>query len=130
MGIYNTKCRRGRLVQWKSTRFAKFRPRGPRFETRHGFYLFRRESNYLRLALKFDGNFRHMDMSINHHATSIRKAVATFYYCMKRKRSLGNWSYDVILESGTTSYTLLRNSSNLRRYFYAFKLTAGTNRDD
>ena len=105
---------RGRQVQWKSTRFVKFRPRGPRFETRHGFYLFRRESNYLRLALKFDGNFRHMDMSINHHATSIRKAVATFYYCMKRNVALEICPMTSHLREWMTSYTLLRNS--IQRY--------------
>ena len=86
----------------------------------------------LRLALKFDGNFRHMDMSINHHATSIRKAVATFYYCMKRNVALEIGPMTSHLREWMTSYTLLRNS--IQRYkqpgavSYAFKLTAGTNR--
>ena len=34
------------------------------------------------------------------------KAVENVSTEVKRKHSLGNWSYDVILESGTTSYIL------------------------
>ena len=34
------------------------------------------------------------------------KTVVEKIYCMKRKCSLEKWSYDVIFESGTTSYIL------------------------
>ena len=68
--------------------------------------LFRRDF----FAPMFDGISNYRTSSSN-HATSISERLLRQLLLYEEERSLGNWSYDVILESGTTSYTLLRNST-------------------
>ena len=64
---------RGRLAQWKNTRFVIFRPRGPRFDPRRG-NLFRRDNINSHVCLtvtqQSDGYFQSRNLES-------KKAVAT-----------------------------------------------------
>ena len=64
----------------------------------------------------FDGSFNISDTQQSRNLESEKAVAITRLY--EGKLSLENWPYDVILESGTTSYTLLRNSTNYTATYY------------
>ena len=109
---------RGRLVQWKNTRFVIFGA-----QTDHGskhavdFYLFRRESFNVSHSSVTE-NFRHTDMSIN-HATSNSEGCCDNLLLNEEEHSLENRSYDVTADSDDdviySSTQFYNDTSNLRQ---------------
>ena len=98
---------RGRLAQWKNVRFVIFRPRGPRFESRQGFFF-----SVANLFVKrIDGNLQHRTSYINSRNLDLEKAVENVS-TSEEERSLENWSYDVIMSQSDVIYTLLRYSTH------------------
>ena len=91
----NTSPSRGRLVEWKNVRFVIDFSRGQRFDPRRRKLLFRRDLFSKCFAQRFDRN--PISNGFIQSRNLVRSAVAAICYCMKRKCSLGNWSYDVIM---------------------------------
>ena len=99
---------RGRLAQWQSVRFVNSFTRGPRFESRRGFFF-----SVANLFVKrIDSNLQQSDELHQLTQPCSRKAVENGSTKSEEERSLGNWSYDVIRDR-VTSYTLLRNSTTI-----------------
>ena len=117
---------RGRLVQWKNTRFVKIFVRGDRgsIPAERSFF----SDHKTRLCLMEIPNTIGRVLPIT-QPWSRKISCCDNLLLYEEERSLGNWSYDVILESGTTSHTLLRNSTlifnqhcNLWRHHYKLNL--------
>ena len=74
-------------------------------------------------------------MGSSNLATSTRKKLyATNLLLYEEERSLGNWSYDVIMSQSDVIYSTTQHyndTSNLERYLYVlWSLRLETNRDD
>ena len=73
---------RGRLAQWKNARFVKFRPRGPRFETRRREVFSDRFAQFIS-----DGRLNVSDKSINSRNLDLGMAVRGNQPLCERERS-------------------------------------------
>ena len=112
----NSRSCRGRLAQWWSVRFVKLFTRGPRFESRRGFFF----SVANLFAKRIDGNLQLSDVLHQTSRNLDRKAVATSLLG-KEECSLENWSYDVTAErvDNDVIYSAMQfynYTSNLRQY--------------
>ena len=79
---YKKNYRRGRLAQWKNARFVKFRPRGPRFETRRREVFSDRFAQFIS-----DGRLNVSDKSINSRNLDLGMAVRGNQPLCERERS-------------------------------------------
>ena len=99
------KCR-GRLVQWKNTRFVKFSfTRGLGFDTRCRISLFRRNlvSRISHKCLTEISNIK-TDKRQLRNLQELETAVVTHILLYEGECSPENWSYDIILVCGKMSY--------------------------
>ena len=87
----------------------------PWFETRRGFLSFQTRE-FLRLALKFDGEFPTYGHVNQLRSLEFEKTVATNLLLYEEERSLENRSYDVIMSQSDVIYSTTQHYTNLATY--------------
>ena len=111
-------CCRGRLVQWKNTRFVKFFVRGERGSI-PAEAIFSDVIN-----LQYVWRWPNNRTGTSNLATSNRRQLLRHLHCMKRERNLEKWLYDVIQWSHILYYATLATYYNNQSRIVNLRRTA------